>query len=107
MTWKNYFSTSIGKKLQMGFTGLFLILFLLVHCYINGQIFYNDGGVRFLEAAHFMGTKFVVRTWTVAFFSFLPPHIIRGLRLGTKTRSRRSVKYAVNPGSETSPWYRR
>ena len=107
MNWKNYFSTSIGKKLQMAFTGLFLILFLIVHCYINAQIFYMDGGVRFNEAAHFMGTNFVIRTVELGLFGFLILHIVQGLMLWAKNKSRRSVGYNVSAGNKTSPWYSR
>lgn len=107
MNWKNSFSTSIGKKLQMSLTGLFLIVFLLVHCYINAQIFYNDGGVRFNEAAHFMGTNFVIRTVELGLFAFLFLHIIQGLMLWSRNKARRSVGYAVKAGNKTSPWYSR
>ena len=107
MNWKQYFSTSIGKKLQMSLTGLFLILFLLVHCYINAQIFYMDGGKRFHEAADFMGTNFVIRTVELGLFAFLFIHIIQGLLLWSKNRSRRSVGYQVSAGNKTSAWYSR
>ncbi|HMG69392.1 MAG TPA: succinate dehydrogenase cytochrome b subunit [Chitinophagaceae bacterium] len=107
MNWKDYFSTSIGKKLQMSLTGLFLILFLVVHCYINAQIFYMDGGVRFNEAAHFMGTNFVIRTVEIGLFAFLILHIVQGLLLWAKNRSRRTVGYNVSAGNKTSPWYSR
>ena len=107
MSWKNYFSTSVGKKLQMSLTGLFLILFLVVHCYINAQIFYNDGGERFKEAAHFMGTNFVIRTVEIGLFAFLILHIVQGLLLWAKNRSKRTVKYAVSAGNATSKWYSR
>ena len=107
MNWKHYFTTSIGKKLQMSLTGLFLILFLVVHCYINAQIFWNDGGEKFEEAAHFMGTNFVIRTIEIGLFAFLLLHIIQGLALWFKNMSRRTVRYAVKAGNATSPWYRR
>jgi succinate dehydrogenase / fumarate reductase cytochrome b subunit len=107
MNWKDSFSTSIGKKLQMSLTGLFLIMFLLVHCYINMQIFYNDGGTRFKEAAHFMGTNFVIRSVELGLFAFLILHIVQGLMLWAKNRSRRSVGYSVSAGNKTSPWYSR
>jgi succinate dehydrogenase / fumarate reductase cytochrome b subunit len=107
MNWKDYFSTSIGKKLQMSLTGIFLITFLLVHCYINAQIFYNDKGVRFSEAAHFMGTNFVIRTVEIGLFAFLILHVVQGLLLWFKNRARRSVGYAVSAGNKTSPWYSR
>ncbi|HXS38413.1 MAG TPA: succinate dehydrogenase cytochrome b subunit [Flavipsychrobacter sp.] len=109
MNWKNYFSTSIGKKLQMSFTGIFLILFLVVHCYVNAQIFWNDGGVKFNEAAHFMGTNFVIRTIEIGLFAFLIIHIVQGLLLWKRNTARRSTGYAVKPKgkNKTSPWYRR
>ncbi|MBA3829141.1 MAG: succinate dehydrogenase cytochrome b subunit [Taibaiella sp.] len=107
MSWKHSFSTSIGKKLQMSFTGLFLILFLLVHCYVNAQIFWNDGGAKFNEAAHFMGNNFLIRTTEIGLFAFLILHIVQGLALWAKNRSRRSVRYQVTAGNKTSPWYRR
>lgn len=107
MNWKQYFSTSIGKKLQMSLTGLFLITFLIVHCYINAQIFYNDGGVRFSEAAHFMGTNFLIRTVEIGLFVFLFLHIIQGLALWAKNRARRTTRYAVSAGNKTSSWYSR
>ncbi|RYE24522.1 MAG: succinate dehydrogenase cytochrome b subunit [Sphingobacteriales bacterium] len=107
MTWKNYFSTAIGKKLQMGLTGLFLILFLLVHCYINAQIFWNDGGEKFSEAAHFMGTNFVIRVIEIGLVVFFLVHIIQGLMLWAKNKSRRSQRYAVSAGNQTSKWYSR
>jgi succinate dehydrogenase / fumarate reductase cytochrome b subunit len=107
MNWKQYFSTSVGKKLQMSLTGIFLILFLIVHCYINAQIFYNDGGVRFTEAGHFMATNFVIRVIEIGLFAFLFLHIIQGLLLWSKNKSKRKVGYSVNAGGKTSPWYSR
>src|ERR1700712_292410 len=101
MNWKNAFSTSIGKKLQMSLTGLFLILFLIVHCYVNAQIFYGDHGARFNEAAHFMGTNFLIRSVEFGLFGFLILHIVQGLSLWAKNRSKRSVKYAVSAGNKT------
>lgn len=107
MSWKNYFMTSVGRKIQMGLTGLFLIVFLVVHCYINALIFWNDGGKKFEEAAHFMGTNFIIRTVEIGLFAFLLLHIVQGLALWIRNRSKRSTRYAVNARSQTSAWYRR
>ena len=107
MNWKQSFSTSIGKKLQMSLTGLFLILFLIVHCYVNAQIFYMDGGVRFNEAAHFMGTNFLIRTVELGLFGFLILHMVQGLLLYAANRSKRTNRYAVSAGNATSKWYSR
>ena len=46
-----FLKSSIGKKVIMGATGLFLITFLIVHCFINMLIFFNDGGETFNKGA--------------------------------------------------------
>jgi len=107
MNWKAAFSTAIGKKLLMGATGLFLIVFLVVHCYINAQVFYNDGGEHFNTLAHFMGTNPIIRFIELGLIAFLLWHIILGLQLWFKNMSRRKVKYAVKAGNATSSWYSR
>ncbi len=105
MSWKNYFSTSVGKKVQMALTGLFLVLFLLVHCYVNAQIWF--GAEAFNEAAHFMGTNIIIRITEVGLFAFLILHIVQGLRIWMRNRSKRSSRYAVKSGNATSAWYSR
>jgi succinate dehydrogenase / fumarate reductase, cytochrome b subunit len=102
-----YFTSSIGRKLTMGLTGLFLITFLLVHCGINACIFYNDGGETFNLAAHFMGSNIIIRTMELGLFAGLLLHIYQGLMLWRDNRSRRTVQYAVQPGNVTSTWYSR
>lgn len=62
------FKSSIGKKIVMGLTGLFLISFLLVHCGINACIFLNDNGETFNKAAHFMGTICLLEWLKLGFF---------------------------------------
>ena len=39
----NFLQSSLGKKLVMGVTGIFLISFLVVHATLNSFIFFNDG----------------------------------------------------------------
>lgn len=107
MSGKNYFSTSIGKKLIVGGTGLFLIMFLVVHCYINAMMFWNDGGKHFTEAASFMGGNVAIRIMEIGLFVGLFAHIAQGLMLWSQNRKRRSTRYAVQAGSQTSSWYSR
>lgn len=106
MNWKTAFSTAIGKKLIMGLTGIFLILFLVVHCYVNAQIFWNDGGVTFNEHAHFFGTNPIIRTIEIGLFVFLIWHMVQGLLLAYNNTKRRSTRYAVK-SRNTSRWYSR
>lgn len=104
MSWKNYFSTSVGRKIQMALTGLFLVLFLVVHCYINSLIWVSKEAYE--EAAHFMGTNMIVHILEVGLFGFLILHIVQGLALWARNRSKRSNKYAVK-SKDTSAWYSR
>lgn len=101
------FSHSIGRKLLMGITGLFLISFLLVHCFINALIFFNDGGETFNIGAHFMGTNWIIRTMEIVLFAGILAHIVLALRLTMQNNKARPVKYAVNGGRANSKWYSR
>jgi succinate dehydrogenase / fumarate reductase, cytochrome b subunit len=107
MSWlSNTLSSSLGKKLLMGLTGLFLISFLLVHCGINACIFVNDGGHTFNEAAEFMSNNFFIRTGEIVLFLGLILHAVDGLLLWNQNKKKRSVGYAM-VSSETSSWYSR
>ncbi|MBK7433939.1 MAG: succinate dehydrogenase cytochrome b subunit [Chitinophagaceae bacterium] len=107
MTWKNFFTSSIGKKILMGLTGLFLICFLIVHCGVNAMIFFNDGGETFNHWGHFMGSNLIIRTTEIGLFLFLLLHIVQGLLLWAKNRRARPVNYKVNNAASNSRWYSR
>lgn len=107
MTWKEYFTSSIGKKLIMSFTGIFLILFLIVHSISNGCIFLNDNGATFNAVAHFLSHNWIVRILEIGLFAGFAAHIIQGLMLTVQNNRKRPVKYAVNAGNATSKWYSR
>lgn len=107
MTWKQVFTSSIGRKIVMGLTGIFLILFLVVHVGLNACIWANDGGQMFNLAAHFMGSMVVIRILEIGLFIFIFIHIIQGLTLEISNRSKRGVGYAVNYGNRGSKWYSR
>jgi succinate dehydrogenase / fumarate reductase, cytochrome b subunit len=101
------FQSSIGKKLVMGLTGLFLISFLIIHATVNGMIFFNDGGKMFNEWAHFMSHNYIVRVLEVGLFAGFIIHIVQGFGLTLKNQKARTSKYAVSPGNATSKWYSR
>lgn len=107
MTWKSFFSSSIGKKLAMGLTGLFLITFLIVHAGVNSCIFLNDDGETFNAAAHFMSHNWVIRVMEIGLFAGLFVHIIQGLILWKQNKAARPVNYAVYAGNTNSKWYSR
>ncbi len=107
MTWKQVFTSSIGKKLVMGFTGIFLILFLIIHVALNACIWAGDGGEMFIHAAHFMGGNWVPRVLEIGLFAGLLLHIIQGYMLTAQNRAKRSIGYAVDYGNAGSKWYSR
>ncbi|HTJ11506.1 MAG TPA: succinate dehydrogenase cytochrome b subunit [Dinghuibacter sp.] len=107
MTWKQLFTSSIGKKLVMAFTGLFLVLFLVVHVTINSMIFLNDGGESFNVVAHFMSHNIIVRILEVGLFAGLILHIVQAWFVSQENNSRRGVGYAVSAASTNSTWYSR
>ncbi|WP_256002233.1 succinate dehydrogenase cytochrome b subunit [Pedobacter deserti] len=103
----NALSSSIGKKLIMGITGLFLITFLIVHCFLNSLIFVNDGGLTFNMGAHFMATNWIIRAMEIVLFAGLLLHIYQGYNLAAQNQAARPVKYAVTNGKANSKWYSR
>jgi succinate dehydrogenase / fumarate reductase, cytochrome b subunit len=107
MTWKQLFTSSLGKKYVMGFTGFFLIAFLIVHCFINGMIVFSDNGETFNHWASFMGTNWVIRVIEIGLFAGLILHIVQGLVLWAQNRRARPVKYLMNRPQTNSKWYSR
>ena len=103
----NAFSSSIGKKLIMGLTGLFLISFLVVHCFLNCFVFIPDGGLTFNIGAHFMATNWLIRAMEIVLMAGLLLHIVQGARLTFQNQAARPVKYAYNDGNANSKWYSR
>jgi succinate dehydrogenase / fumarate reductase cytochrome b subunit len=114
MKWSEFFTSSVGKKIVMALTGLFLISFLLIHVGINSCIFndlsffdHNDNGRMFNKAAHFMGSSYVIRIIEVGLFVGFFIHIIQGYVLEFQNRKRRGIGYRIKMGSEGSRWYRK
>ncbi|HEY4147961.1 MAG TPA: succinate dehydrogenase cytochrome b subunit [Chitinophagaceae bacterium] len=107
MKWSEFFTSSVGKKLVMALTGLFLITFLVVHVGINACIWVPDGGETFNKAAHFMGTMILIRIMEVGLFVFFIIHIVQAYALTVKNRRNRKIGYAVNYGNRGSKWYSR
>jgi succinate dehydrogenase / fumarate reductase cytochrome b subunit len=112
MTWKQMFTSSIGKKLVMAFTGLFLISFLVIHVSINACVFAplfleNDNGAMFNKAAHFMGSTVLIRIMEVGLFLGFILHIAQGILLEIENRGKRTTKYAYNAANQNSKWYSR
>jgi len=107
MKWSELFTSSVGKKFVMGLSGIFLILFLVVHVCVNACIWAMDGGRMFNLAAHFLGTTVVMRTLEIGLFIGFFIHIIQAYVLEQQNRRKRSIGYQVPMGNKGSKWYSR
>jgi succinate dehydrogenase / fumarate reductase cytochrome b subunit len=114
MTWKQMFTSSIGKKLVMGLTGIFLITFLIVHVGINACVFADlpvfnrdDNGEMFNKAAHFMGSTVLIRIMEIGLFAGIILHIVQGYLLTLQNQKSRGVAYNKPMGNNGSKWYSR
>ncbi|GAA4004903.1 succinate dehydrogenase [Hymenobacter fastidiosus] len=108
MSWiSKTFSSSIGRKIVMAITGLFLCTFLVVHLVGNLQLFKDDGGAAFNIYSHFMGTNPLIRTmeWVLVLgFGF---HIYESWMLTRRNQTARAIGYVENKPSQNSPWQSR
>lgn len=101
------FATSIGKKVVMALTGLFLCTFLIAHLSGNLLLLKNDGGEAFNAYGHFMATNVGVRLMEFGLLAGFGFHIIYGIGLILKNAAARPQRYAVYKPGETSTFYSR
>lgn len=112
MNWSQLFTSTIGKKIVMAVTGLFLVSFLVVHVGINSCVFKDlfdstDDGDMFNRAADFMARTVVVRMMEYVLFIGFFIHIIQGLVVEFQNRAKRKRGYEINLGNRGSKWYSR
>ncbi len=89
------FSSSLGRKILMALTGIFLILFLTVHLTGNLQLLKHDGGKAFNTYAEFMGSNLLIQIVSKGNFLFIILHIVWALMLTIANRKARGpVGYA-------------
>lgn len=98
----NFLTSSLGRKVIMSLTGLFLILFLTVHLLGNLQLLANDGGKSFNIYSNFMGHNPLIQTISIGNFFFIILHTIQGLMIAFKNKKAKGSKYAVSPKNGTS-----
>ena len=97
------FSSSLGKKLIMSISGLFLMLFLIVHLTTNLLLLVGDGEL-FNKAAHTLATTPLLRIveYLLAFgFVF---HIFYATIITLKNRTHRPISYAKTSTNNVTTW---
>ncbi len=100
----SFLKSSIGKKLLMALTGLFLCTFLLIHLIGNLQLFKYDGGLAFNTYAVFMTTNPLIKFTSYGLYATILFHAFWGLYLVFENKKARPVQYASYNGKANSKW---
>jgi succinate dehydrogenase / fumarate reductase cytochrome b subunit len=96
MNWFTRFLTSsIGQKLVMSLSGLFLMVFLLIHLLGNLQIISDDGGESFNRYAYFMTHNPLIKAVSYLLYASILLHAVQGLLLWRENRRAKGRGYAV------------
>ena len=98
------FSSSLGKKLIMALTGLFMCTFLVVHLIGNIQLFKDDGGQAFNSYAYFMTHFAPIKVVSYLLYTSIIVHAVYALVITVKNKQARPVGYAMHHGAANSPW---
>src|ERR1700722_676804 len=106
-TLKVFISSSIGRKVTMAATGLFLCVFLIEHLYGNVLLYFNDGGVAFNEYSHDAVRNILIRIIEIFLFIAIVVHVIQAIIITRENSMARPVKYAVSTSTEGSSWFSR
>ncbi|SRR6056297_1173022 len=98
----NFFTSSVGKKFIMSVTGIFLMLFLIVHLSVNSLLLV--GSEAFNEAAHFMVTNPVIRIVEPILALGFVIHIIYSGYITLQNQTRRPVHFKILNRWKSSTW---
>jgi len=99
----NFLSASIGRKVFMSLTGLFLISFLLIHLTLNLFLIFDDSGNLFNEAAHFMATNPIIKIMEPVLALGFIIHIIWSAWITLENMKARPQGYAS--GDQLLKWW--
>lgn len=100
----NFLGSSIGKKIIMAVTGLFLVMFITVHLTLNLMLIFDDSGELFNLAANFMSTNPMIKVMEPVLALGFIVHIILSAILTIQNRKARPVRYAVTSPGNSSSW---
>ena len=91
----SFYTTSIGQKFLMSITGLFLILFLIVHLTVNSMIVFDESGVLFNNAAHFMATDPLIGIIEPVLAIGLILHFLFASIITYQNQAKRDINYSA------------
>ena len=100
------FKSSIGKKLLMALSGIFLVVFLTQHFLINITSVFSEEIFNFLS--HFMGNNPIVQFILQPILIFgVIFHFVMGFYLEIINRKSRGANYSRYAGGDNAPWISR
>jgi succinate dehydrogenase / fumarate reductase cytochrome b subunit len=88
----------------MSLTGLFLILFLVVHLLGNFQLLKDDGGEAFNQYTYFMTHFPLIKIISYGLYLFIIIHTVQGLSLWAANRRAKGQTYAVKATQPGVTW---
>lgn len=97
-------NSTLGRKLIMALTGLFLILFLTGHVSGNLLLFKGDGGEAFNIYAKFMTTNPAVKILSYLTYISVIGHVIYSIMLSQHNKAARPVGYSSVNASPKVAW---
>jgi succinate dehydrogenase / fumarate reductase cytochrome b subunit len=97
-------TSTLGRKLLMSLTGLFLISFLTIHLIGNLAIFSSDEGLAFNAYASFMSTNPLIHTGSYLWYAGIVLHRVVALILYFNNSTARPVKYKKQSAGNNSSW---
>ena len=99
-----FLDSSIGRKVLMSLTGLFLCSFLVVHVIGNIQLFNNDLGLSFNQYTVFMTTFPPIKIISYLLYATILLHALSGIRITLQNRKARPVPYQAPKDTRSSTW---
>lgn len=104
MSWFfRFFTSSIGRKLIMSLTGLFLIVFLVIHLIGNLQLLNDDNGLSFNTYAYFMTHNGLIKSVSYGLYFFILLHAFQGILITKVNKSSRKQRY-VSANAKVASW---
>src|SRR5436190_15332379 len=88
--------STLGKKVIVALTGLFLCSFLVIHLLGNLQLLANDNGQAFNIYSKFMAHNPLIKTIAYINYIAILAHVIYSFVLTMRNRKARPIAYAVN-----------
>tara|TARA_Y100000590_G_scaffold87790_2_gene98461 strand:- start:309 stop:968 length:660 start_codon:yes stop_codon:yes gene_type:complete len=97
----NFLNSSIGKKIQIAISGIFLAIFLLFHLANNLVLF--AGAEQFNKMVHFLESiKPIIRIMEAGLLFILLTHTINAIQITLLNKKQKPINYANKEGAKVS-----